>query len=56
VGAVLPPHIARINQAQVSLIHQSRGLQRVAGMFPAHVAMRQPAKFLVNQRDQLVEG
>src|SRR5262249_55506782 len=60
VRAALPLNVARVNQSQVCLIDQRRGLQRYAVSFaPAllsHVALRQPAQLFVYQVDQLIEG
>ena len=41
MSPILPSGLLTINQVQVSLIDQRRGLQGVAGVFPQHVAMGQ---------------
>ncbi len=55
VRAVLPPHAARIDQAQIGLVDERRGLQRVAGTLSRHVAMREPVEFVVHQRHQPIQ-
>jgi hypothetical protein len=50
-----PVNIPLIDEANVSLIDQSGGLESVAFSFPAHVAPREPVQFVVDQGVQLVE-
>jgi hypothetical protein len=53
-------NVARVDQSQVGLVDQRRGLQRdatlLAPAFLSHVALRQPAQFFMYQGDQLIEG
>ena len=53
--AILPAHRALPDQAQINLVDQRAGLQRVSGALPPQVAVRQAMQFLVNQRHQPVE-
>jgi hypothetical protein len=53
---ILPLDVLVIDQPQISLVDQRRSLQRVPPTFVAHVMVRHPAQFLVNQRHQAVES
>jgi hypothetical protein len=44
-----------IHQAQVSLVHQSRGLEQVFRAFATHVIRGQAAQFTIDDWYQLVE-
>ena len=55
VRAALPMHVARINEAQISLIDQRGRLQRLAGPLTAHVAPGYTVQFVMDQRNQLIE-
>jgi len=55
VRAVLPPNPARIDQSQICFVDERRRLERVAGTFSGHVAMRQPMQLAVNQRHQSIQ-
>ena len=56
VRAALPPHTAGIDQAEVGLVDQRRGLELVAGPLAGHVAMRQLMQFVLDERHQLRQG
>ena len=56
MSSILPLHLANINQAQVSLIHESSGLQAVAVPLALHVPAGEAAKFAVNNRCELIES
>jgi len=45
---ILPSHAFVINESNVSLIDQSRGLKRMARTLSAHVMMGQPVKLFVD--------
>ena len=51
VGAALLDRLRVINQLQVSFVQHSGRLQGVAGTLPAHVMVRKPVQFRVNQRE-----
>jgi hypothetical protein len=53
--AILPPHLARINQPQIGLVDQRRGLQRVARLLAVHVVSGQSAQLFINQRHELLQ-
>jgi hypothetical protein len=44
------------HQAQIGLVDQGRGVKRVAGAFVGHMPGREPAKLVVDQRQQLRRG
>src|SRR5262249_20286421 len=44
------------DQAEPGLMNERRRLKRLSGRFPGHLARRQTAQFLVNQRKQLLGG
>ena len=56
VGAVLPFHLADVDQAQVRLVDERGRLERVPGALPAHLPVRETAQLLVHQGNQLLEG
>jgi hypothetical protein len=56
VGAALPARPALVDQTQVSLIDERRGLQRVPGPLAAQVAVRQLMQLTLDERQQTVEG
>jgi hypothetical protein len=49
----LPADPLAADQLEVRLVHERRGLKRVAGPFPSQVTLRQPAQLAVNERHQL---
>jgi len=54
--ARIPPlHAARIHEAEVRLVDQRNGVERVAGPPAGHVAMRQAAELAVHARHELVQ-
>ena len=55
VGAVVPAHGARVDQAHVGLVDQRRRLQRVVRPLPPHVAPSQPMQLGLDERDQAIE-
>ena len=56
VRAVAPVHGIDPGQAQVNLVDQGRGLQRVAVALVAHVVVGEAAQFLVNDRHEALSG
>jgi len=56
VGAILPLHPLQVDEAQVALVDQRRGLQRVVLTLAGHVPPRQPSELFVHERNELVEG
>ena len=56
MDAVLPIHLLRADETQVSLVDERRGLQAVASALPAHAAARNAMQLLVHERDELLEG
>src|SRR5271157_88468 len=55
MGAILPLHALIIHQAHVGLIHQGRRLEAMAGALAFHVAPRQAAQLVIDDRRQPVE-
>ena len=55
VRTVLPPHLIDLHELQVGLVHECGGLESVALALPAHVAARQPAELVVDERREGVE-
>ena len=53
--AVFPRDVADIDEAQIRLMDEGRGLQRVARPFIAHLAARQPPQLVMNDGDELLE-
>ena len=53
VGLSLPTDPAGVDQPQVGLMHQIRGLKRVAGSFPAQVAFGELPQLTIDLRQQL---
>src|SRR5437867_6166923 len=51
---ILPVHLIVINQPEKSFVDQRRRLQRVPTTFFAHLAPRDSAQFVVNQRHKLL--
>src|SRR5688572_15879589 len=47
--AVLPGHLSLINQTQVSLMDQGRGLQCVIGAFASEIITCQTAEFAIDE-------
>src|SRR5262245_55035114 len=45
-----------VHQSQISLVHQRRGLERLAGPFVGHLLGRQPVQLVVDQRQELLRG
>jgi hypothetical protein len=50
VRAILPVDLLDIQQAQVRLVHQGRGLKGVAGPFSTQTPPGHPLQFLMHQR------
>ena len=55
MGSVLPVHVALIDQPQIDLVHQRRGLERVPRPLAAKLSCRDPAQLFVDEREQLIE-
>jgi hypothetical protein len=53
--AVLPLHLANINESKVGFVDQRRCLKRVAHTLARHVTARDAAEFSMNERNQLFE-
>jgi hypothetical protein len=51
----LPVHVGDVDQAQVRLVNERRGLEGMVRALVAHVAMRDALQFGVDERDQLLE-
>lgn len=56
MGPILPLDLLGVDQPQVRLIHEGRGLQTVPAALARHAAPRNPPQLVVYQGDQLVEG
>jgi hypothetical protein len=50
---VLPLNFLLTGEAHICLVDHGSGLQGMAGALPAHLDTRDPAKFVVNQRNEL---
>ena len=55
VRAVFPVNLFLIDQPEISLVYQRRGLQRVARALTSHVVMGQPMQLTIDQGQQSVE-
>src|SRR5581483_2637405 len=51
--AILPFFLLVLTQTQPRLVHQRRRLQRMPRRLSRHPVRRQPAQFVVNQRQQI---
>jgi hypothetical protein len=49
---VLPVHPPDVDQAQIRLVHERRGLEAVPGALPGHAALRDPMELPLDQRDE----
>ncbi len=56
VRPALPVDLVVVHQAQVRLVDQGRGLERVVAAFAAQVAARHLAQFLVDRRQEFLRG
>ena len=56
VRAILPPDATNINEPEVDLVDERRGLENVARTFASHLPLCQTAQFLVHEREQLLQG
>ena len=56
VAAVLPRHVLRIDQPQVDLVHERGRLEAVSDPFTGHAAPSDLVEFLMDERNQLLEG
>ena len=54
--AVLPSLMLIADQPQISLMHQSGGLQSLSGRQEGHFVGSESAQFLIDQREQFVSG
>jgi hypothetical protein len=52
----LPDASVAVEKPQPRLMHERRGLKRLPGRLSGHVRRRQPAQFIINQRQQFVGG
>jgi hypothetical protein len=48
--------LTTLYKPQIGFVHERRGIQRVARCFAGHVASRQLAQLVVNQRQKLCSG
>jgi hypothetical protein len=55
MSAILPPDVARVDQAQERFVHQGGCLKRVFAPFVRHAGTRQPAQFHLHERNQALE-
>ncbi len=55
VSAVLPLDALLVDELEVRLVDQGRGLKGVAGALPPHLRRCSPAKLAVDERHQLFE-
>jgi hypothetical protein len=55
VSPVLPLNTADVDQPEVHLVDQRRGLQHVALPFARHVTLRDPAQLPVDERHELLD-
>jgi hypothetical protein len=56
VSTILPTNTLRARKANIGLVNQRRGLERVALALALHVAMRDASYLVVDQRGQAIEG
>ena len=56
MGAVLPGDLLRINQPEVGLVDQRRGLQGVSGAFLPHKTFGNAAQFGVHEWNEAFQG
>ena len=55
VHAILPLDLLDFDQPEIRLVDERRGLKRMPDAFVAHVAPRDTAQFLMDERQQLIE-
>ena len=55
VHAISPGDFFHVDQSQIRLVDQGRGLQRMARTLLAHVAVRQASQLDIEERGQLIE-
>jgi hypothetical protein len=55
VSSILPSHILVVDESQISLVDQRRGLQGMVGALAAHVIASQPAQLLIHKGNQPIE-
>jgi hypothetical protein len=56
LGAILPLDLTDIDQPEIRLINQSRGLQRMTGTLSRHVSPCGPVQFPIDQWKQLLQS
>ena len=56
VRAILPPDATNINEPEVGLVDERRGLENVARTFASHLPLCQATQFVVHEREQLLQG
>jgi len=56
MGAIVEPNRPLFLQAEIGLVHQGGALQGVVGSLPAHVVTGEAPKFLINQRQNRMQG
>jgi hypothetical protein len=55
VCPIPPIHAPLVNEPQIHLVHQGRGLERMAGSLTPKMPRRHPTELRVDQRQQLIE-
>ena len=55
VCPIPPIHVPLVNEPQIHLVNQGRGLERVAGSLTPKMPRRHPTQLRVDQRQQLIE-
>jgi hypothetical protein len=56
VGAVLPVHLSDVDQPQIRLVDERRGLQGLAGSLAREASLRDSPQLTVHERHQGIEG
>ena len=56
MSAVLPADCLNVHESEVDLVHQGRGLQNMARLFPRHAAMGYTVQLVFDHRSQLFQG
>ena len=49
---VLPIHLSDVDQTDIGLVHERRGLEAVTDALPSHAALRDPMKLPFDHGDQ----
>src|SRR5262245_7142391 len=54
VRAILPLDASLIDEAEIGVMHESGGLQRMSAILVTHIAASDAVKFVVDERHQLI--